>query len=124
MSPLSKAPPPLATRKLKDCLRWAQMRTERRAWLPPSNLTMRSLAALLVRQRYRCALTGLPLTLSGPQSMSIDRIDGPKGYRHRNVRLVAKFANAARGQMSDAAFQAWWRDLEQIPFRLAHIQRH
>ena len=111
MSPLSKAPPANVTRKLKDCLRWAQIRTGNRAWLPPCDLTVRSLAAMLKRQRNRCALTRLSLTLSGPQSMSIDRIDGPKGYRRRNVRLVAKFANSARGQMSDAAFKAWWRNL-------------
>ena len=111
MTPLSKTPPLHVTRKIKDCLRWAQRRTERHARLPPSDLTVRSLANLLVRQRYCCALTGLPLTLSGPQSMSIDRIDGPKGYRHRNVRLVAKFANMARGQLSDTDFKAWWRSV-------------
>ena len=115
MTPLGKASPLHVTRKIKDCLRWAQRRTERHARLPPGDLTERSLANLLARQRYRCVLTGLPLTLSGPQSMTIDRIDGPKGYCHGNVRLVAKFANMARGQLSDADFKAWWRSVRLLP---------
>ncbi|MDA9407938.1 hypothetical protein XH80_14650 [Bradyrhizobium sp. CCBAU 45384] len=53
-------------------------------------------------------MTGVPLTKSGPQSATIDRIVGARGYCKRNVRWVAKFANNAKGSMSDPEFANWW----------------
>src|SRR4051794_36624264 len=98
-------------RKVRDCLRWSGIRSERRPQLPANDLTFEYLFDLLKSQAYRCALTNVPLTKSGPQSATIDRIDGPMGYRQRNVRWVAKFANSARGRMIDAEFQDWWETL-------------
>jgi hypothetical protein len=107
---MKEAPAHKIRAKVDDCLRWAQIRTEnRRDWLPECNLTPAYLLRLLQRQRLRCALTKVPLTLIGPQSATIDRINGKKGYRTRNVRWVAKFANSAKSTMTDDEFRKWWR---------------
>src|SRR5690242_3598157 len=84
-------------RKIADCLYFARWRSRERPHLPQIDLTPEYLLTLLRRQKFRCALTGVPLTNSGPQSATIDRIVGPRGYCKRNVRWVAKFANNAKG---------------------------
>jgi hypothetical protein len=97
MTPIADAPTSKATAKVRDCLRWAQIRSKNRPWLPEPELTAVYLARLLKRQGYRCALTKLPLTLGGPQSATLDRIDGKRGYRRRNVRWVRPGRRGRRG---------------------------
>jgi hypothetical protein len=107
-------------RKIKDCLRWSNVRTDRRPHLPSNDLTFEHLLDLLKRQSYRCALTNIALTKSGPQSATIDRIEGHGGYRQRNVRWVAKFANSAKGTMPDLEFMGWWEAFKN-DIRRGHI---
>ncbi|WP_271599273.1 hypothetical protein [Bradyrhizobium sp. CCBAU 45384] len=96
------------SRKVADCLYFARWRSRSRPHLPQIDVTAEYLLKLLRRQNFRCALTGVPLTKSGPQSATIDRIVGARGYCKRNVRWVAKFANNAKGSMSDPEFANWW----------------
>jgi hypothetical protein len=107
-------------RKINDCLYFARWRSRNRPHLPKIDLTLEYLMRLLRRQKFRCALTGVPLTKSGPQSATIDRIIGARGYCKRNVRWVAKFANNAKGGMSDAEFAKWW-DAFQVAIRRRRI---
>jgi hypothetical protein len=65
----------------------------------------RSLAVLLGQQNFRCAVSGIPFDAAPhgtsrlmPFSISIDRLDGRKGYTLDNIRLVACIANFAMGQ--------------------------
>lgn len=51
-----------------------------------------------------CAISGLKMVWgggTGPQNLSIDRIDPTVGYYKGNVRLVCHAVNSFRGQMSD-----------------------
>jgi hypothetical protein len=63
------------------------------------------LMALYDQQEGLCALSGVRMTWAtgktAPTSISIDRIDGKKGYVDGNVRLVCVAVNAFRGIMND-----------------------
>jgi hypothetical protein len=63
------------------------------------------LMALYDQQEGLCALSGIRMTWAtgktAPTSISIDRIDGKKGYVDGNVRLVCVAVNAFRGIMND-----------------------
>ena len=63
------------------------------------------LMALYDQQEGLCALSGVRMTWSTgktePTSISMDRIDGDKGYVDGNVRLVCMAVNAFRGIMND-----------------------
>lgn len=63
------------------------------------------LMALYDQQEGLCALSGVRMTWAtgktSPTSISIDRIDGEKGYVDGNVRLVCVAVNAFRGIMND-----------------------
>lgn len=63
------------------------------------------LMALYDKQEGLCALSGVRMTWAtgktAPTSISIDRIDGSKGYVDGNVRLVCVAVNAFRGIMND-----------------------
>jgi len=51
-----------------------------------------------------CALSGIKMIWgggTGPQNMSIDRIDPLRGYYKDNVRLVCHAINSFRGRMTD-----------------------
>jgi len=76
-------------RKIADCLYFANWRSRNRPHLPKIDLTPAYLLKLLRQQEFCCALTGVPLTKSGPQSATIDRIVGARGYCKRNVRWAA-----------------------------------
>mgnify|MGYP007028592946 FL=1 len=59
--------------------------------------------AMLIKQDFRCALTGLPFSLGltdsthvRPYGPSIDRIDNALGYVHGNIRIVCNIANIAK----------------------------
>ena len=63
------------------------------------------LMSLYDAQEGLCALSGIRMTWAtgktSPTSISMDRIDGQKGYVEGNVRLVCVAVNSFRGIMSD-----------------------
>lgn len=63
---------------------------------------------LLVKQDFKCALSGLPLILElqvGPHNTaSLDRIDSTKAYEEGNVQWVHKDINRMKGNFSDEQF--------------------
>src|SRR4051812_4766153 len=64
MVELEKSSPKDIERKIKDCLRWSKIRTDRRPHLPSNDLSVANLLTLLTGQRFRCALTNVMLTQS------------------------------------------------------------
>lgn len=71
---------------------------------------------LFVNQGRICALSGVELTLNpswenGRQDASIDRIDSGEGYVEGNVRWTHKVANRMRGELDDATFIDWCRQV-------------
>jgi hypothetical protein len=62
---------------------------------------------LFVAQAERCALSGIQLSTTGPDSMcqaSVDRIDSTGRHVPGNVRLVTAAMNSARGNKRDDIF--------------------
>jgi hypothetical protein len=104
---------------LKDCLRWAQLRSARRGHSPPE-FTVRFLLKLWERQGGRCALTGARLVClaRSPLGVTLDRIDPRKSYTRRNTAIVARWANAAKGEFSAEHFQKLCR--QAVRFQYAH----
>lgn len=76
------------------------------------------LIELLAEQNGKCALSGVPLTkITGhgivSTNVSIDRID-PKGpYTKENIRLVCRFINGFRSELSDENFLWWCRKVTE-----------
>lgn len=73
---------------------------------------------LFLRQKRKCKLTDLPLTMGrlGKEgrkttSASLDRIDSDKGYVKGNVRWIHKELNFLKGDLSDERLLYW---VEQI----------
>lgn len=68
-------------------------------------ITIAELFDLWKRQQGRCALSGVEMTWRKgrilPTSISLDRVDGQKGYTVDNVRLVCYSVNALRHIGSD-----------------------
>jgi hypothetical protein len=96
--------------KLRDCLRWAQMRCGARG-RPQPQITLASLIKMWDRQRGRCALTRVPLEMAGAFGVTIDRIDPTRGYRRNNVVLVTLRANQAKGNMTMREFRRLCRQV-------------
>lgn len=77
------------------------------------SVTLDDLEAMYRRQRGKCALTGIPLSLDGkkpgrarnPWMLSIDRIESAKGYVAGNVHLVTTMANVAKAEFTMRDFQ-------------------
>jgi hypothetical protein len=59
---------------------------------------------LLEDQQFRCALTGLPLTLRPKCNASLDRIDSGQGYTPANVQWVHKTINLMKWILSTKDF--------------------
>lgn len=57
-----------------------------------------------IKQKRRCALTGLPLSFDGTYKPSIDRIDSSKGYEIDNVQWVYSKINLMKYQFSNKRF--------------------
>jgi hypothetical protein len=78
----------------------------------PLEVTLAEVEELLVKQGFRCALTGLLITLpeSGKDikrrtsTASLDRIDSSKGYTLDNVQWVHKCVNYMKGKMDEGEF--------------------
>lgn len=67
---------------------------------------------LLAKQQFKCAVTGLDMTLTSgqgrtPTNVSVDRINPNLGYTRDNVRLVCSVINTMRGTMSDTELAEW-----------------
>lgn len=71
------------------------------------DLDIQYLISLWTQQAKKCALTGIPLSFSGPNKLlypSLDRRDSSKGYCRGNVQFVCTAANLGKGAASDAEF--------------------
>jgi len=72
-------------------------------------ITMKQIWQLFLRQKRKCALTGLDLGLiksytlynKGGQTASLDRIDPKKGYTINNVRWLHKAVNISKWNFTD-----------------------
>jgi hypothetical protein len=101
--------------KLRDCLRWATIRSAnpKRGW-PQPDLTLDDLCSLWNKQRALCALTGVPLELSGPNGATLDRRDPRGHYARGNVIIVTKRANQAKGDMTMDEFRQLCRQVLEL----------
>lgn len=78
-----------------------------------TNLTVDILLDVLVRQNYKCALSGQPLTCQLNRGMthftnaSIDRIVPGSEYNADNIRLVCRIANVMKWNMADEQLREW-----------------
>ena len=88
-----------------------------------TNLTPRKLINILKDQKYRCALTGVPLTCNrmrgnvSKTNASIDRIYAGGVYNRRNVQLVCRAVNSFRGNMTVDEFIKWSKKVAYYAIR-------
>lgn len=73
------------------------------------DLSIDFLEKLIVKQKYICALSGIPIEFKpnykkNRQTASLDRIDNKKGYTKENVQWVHKQINFMKGTMSQNTF--------------------
>lgn len=79
----------------------------------PFAITIEYAWELFLKQNKRCALTGMPLSLSpssmeiGASTASLDRIDSAKGYEIGNVQWVHVTLNFMKTSLSQSAFIEW-----------------
>lgn len=71
-------------------------------------VTLEHLWELLQKQEFKCALTGLPISVSfkstAKYTASVDRIDSAKGYVECNVQWVHKDVNKMKLDLSESRF--------------------
>jgi hypothetical protein len=74
----------------------------------PFDISIEEGWSVFLKQRRRCALTGLPISFSRTRrdgrSASIDRIDSTKGYCSGNVQWVHKLVNRLKGDLPESVF--------------------
>ena len=73
----------------------------------PVEITAKEIWDLFLKQDRKCALSGLPLTISGRShynDASVDRIDSSKGYTIDNVQWVHKHINFMKRTYSQDYF--------------------
>ena len=81
-------------------------------------VTKQDLWNLFLRQEGKCALSGVPITLTTvvnaqnnldktQMSASLDRIDNSKGYTVDNIQWIHKILNAMRRQYSVEEYVHW-----------------
>jgi len=78
----------------------------------PVEISLEEANKLLVKQGFKCALTGLPISqasnlkeeMSGCSTASIDRIDSSRGYLADNVQWVHKDINRMKWEFSHQRF--------------------
>ncbi len=99
------------TLTLKKLLRSARSRSTTRGM--SCTVSLDELRQQAIRQKFRCAVTGVPMTpyspggerMEDPYRMSIDRVDAKRGYEPGNVRLVCLIANLAMNHWGEAPFR-------------------
>jgi len=76
-----------------------------------TTLTKEILYNILDKQNFKCALSGLPITLHRnykeqriSQTASLDRIDSNKGYTKDNIQWVHKSVNYMKHTLGEAEF--------------------
>jgi hypothetical protein len=99
------------TAKLKDGLRWAQRRCEY-ADRPAPTITLRWLEQRWRQQRGIFPIFRLPMDTIGPLGATLDQIEPGKGYTRRNTQIVAKAANAFKGNMTMRETRALLRKIK------------
>jgi len=74
-------------------------------------ITSKQMWTLLVEQDFKCALSGLPITVSrtienkkNNQTASLDRIDSNRGYTKDNIQWVHKDINQMKSCRTDKEF--------------------
>lgn len=79
------------------------------------DISMKDMWELYLKQKSRCALTNLPITIEKYAKLnqkfiykkitaSLDRIDPKKGYEVDNIQWVHKWVNVMKGSMSNECF--------------------
>jgi len=85
-----------------------QIRKDARKELSPEILEN-----LLIKQRYKCALTGIKLTCNRIQGIkfktnaSIDRINSDLGYNVDNIQLVCSVVNSLKSNLTNHEYIRW-----------------
>jgi hypothetical protein len=86
---------------------------------PSLEVFSQHVAELMERQKFRCAITGIPLhpddLPSGDDEMkaSLDRIDSNGHYEPDNLQVVCKFINRWKGAGQNAQFLSLMGTLRQ-----------
>jgi predicted nucleic acid-binding Zn ribbon protein len=86
-------------------------------------ITSSDCLALLEKQEYKCALTGIPLTCrlklgeKTKTNASLDRINPKGSYHPSNVQLVCVAVNSFRVDISIKDFQYWCRKVAEYALR-------
>lgn len=84
---------------------------KRRTTINPA--TTDELMEMWHRQNNKCAVSGVEMTWGKgklmPTSISLDRLDGSRGYELDNIRLVCYQVNTFRGRWSDEQMLAMAR---------------
>jgi hypothetical protein len=68
------------------------------------NITKEEAYKILEEQNFKCALTGIPLTLRPKCNASLDRIDSTLGYNISNVQWVLKTINLMKWTLTTEDF--------------------
>ena len=91
--------------------------------------TAQDLKNMLIKQEYKCALTGETLTCvvkrnigsnkrnRYPTNVSIDRIDSQKGYTIDNIQLVCLIVNIAKQDSTVTEYINWCRKVADYALR-------
>lgn len=70
------------------------------------DISMEYLDALLIKQNFKCALTGIKIALTNKlSSASLDRIDSKKGYIEGNLQWVHKDVNRMKSDFEEQYFK-------------------
>ena len=97
------------------CLRDARSRAQLKGWA--FDIDAPYLLQVLTEQGGRCYFFGIPLSTGAdhagsPSRISIDRIDGRRGYVRGNVILTSQAANLGRNVHSVRAFAKFAREIK------------
>jgi hypothetical protein len=64
---------------------------------------------IIQQQQFRCALSGVEISLTRPITASLDRIDSQHGYTQDNVQWVHKTINRMKMDLDESEFVDWCR---------------
>lgn len=103
--------PPDVRSALLKCWRRCVERDKGRRMV--TTITVDDLVEVYLRQKGKCALTGMPFVLPdnrddqerrGPWSPSVDRLNNRNGYTVENIQLVTVMANGAKSDFTAKEF--------------------